>query len=71
LGSSTTPHYDKEKRKDRRVLVQDKVRASLEEQQARRMEGWNAAAWSPDKMGATAKSHGPSFGNPRPIEFNS
>jgi len=27
LGSSTTPHYDKAKRKDRGVLVQDEVRA--------------------------------------------
>jgi len=31
LGSSTTPHYIKAKRKDRWVLVQDKVRSSLEE----------------------------------------
>jgi len=32
LGSSTTPHYGKAKRKSRRVLVQDEVRASPEEQ---------------------------------------
>jgi len=32
LGSSTPPHYNKAKRRDRRVLVPDKVRASLKEQ---------------------------------------
>jgi len=35
LGSSTTPHYEKVKRKDR--LVQDEVQASLEEQRAGKM----------------------------------
>jgi len=32
VDSSTTTQYNKMKMKDRRVLVQDKVRASLEEQ---------------------------------------
>jgi len=39
MCSSTTLHYNKAKRKDRRVLVQDEVRASLKEQRASRMVG--------------------------------
>jgi len=39
LGSSTTSHYNEAKTKERRVLAQDKVWASLEEQQASKMVG--------------------------------
>jgi len=47
LDSNTTPHCDKAKRKDRRVLVQDKVRVSLEEQRASRVVGMRQqGAWT-------------------------
>jgi len=47
LGSSTTPHYNKATRKDRRVLVQDEVQASLEEQRSSRMVGMQQqGAWT-------------------------
>jgi len=47
LGSSTAPQYNKAKRKDRRVLVQHEVLASLEEQPASRMVGMRQqGAWT-------------------------
>lgn len=39
LGSSTTPRYEKAKGKERRVLVQEEVRASVKEEQASRIVG--------------------------------
>lgn len=47
LGSSTTPHYDKAERKDRRALLQEQVRAAVEEEQGSTMVGmWQQGAWT-------------------------
>jgi len=53
VGSSTTPHYNKGKRK---VLVQDKVRASLEERRAnRKVEIQQQGAWTRFKQAVECK----------------
>ncbi|XP_058485986.1 uncharacterized protein LOC131459868 [Solea solea] len=46
LGSSMTPRYDKVKGKDRRALIQEEVRASVEEERSSRMVGMRQqGAW--------------------------
>ena len=47
LGSSKTPCYDKAQGKDKRLLIQDEVRASVEEQRTSRMIGMQQqGAWT-------------------------
>ncbi|KAK0148843.1 hypothetical protein N1851_010754 [Merluccius polli] len=47
LGSSTTPRYNKAQGKDRRSLVQQEVRAAVEEERASRMVGMRQqGAWT-------------------------
>ena len=56
LGSSTTPRYDKAEGKDRRALLQEEVRAAVEEERASRMAGMRQqGAWTRWEQAAERK----------------
>jgi len=62
LGSITTAHYDKVKRKDRWVLIQDKVgHHSRNSEPAGWLECGSREPGQDGSKGWSTKSHGPSF----------